>query len=860
MKKVLCRLLCSFLLLSLLPLANTHQRYASAEAAHIVQIAAGFGHSLALFSDGSLYAWGSNDDGQLGDGTNIDRDKPVKIGSDFTSIAAESRHSLALKGADLYAWGSNHAWELGDGTNIDRNKPVKIGSGFTSIAAGSFYSLALKGTDLYTWGSNYGGQLGDGTNLARNKPVKIGSGFTSIAAGGGHSLALKGTDLYAWGSNYDGQLGDGTNIYRKKPVKIGSGFTSIAAGSFYSFALKGTDLYTWGYNYHGQLGDGTNIVREEPVKIGSGFTSIAAGGGHSLALKGTDLYAWGNNYDGQLGDGTNLDRNKPVKIGSGFTAIAVGGWHSIALKGGVLYAWGSNNDGELGDGTNTNRTTPVAVQFERQNSTTELRFSVDAIEMKVGDELPLAVGFYRNGQSVQVETSVKWSSSQTDIATADVLSDNTLYYMALVKGIQVGTCTITATAMDPDTGKELIATVPVKVKDGSPSGIKPTKIKIALPYTVLFVGDRFPLPIVFTPANTTLTAVDWKGLGNIIEIQDGTMYLRSAGSATVTVTSRYDKKVKAKKKIVIIDPRKESVTLSGDRDSEFKGSYQFYQVTVPNKTNMVITNTGDITVKKNLTVKKGGTLTVQGQLKVLGTLTINDGAQLNLHGTHASISANKFVINSSNLEITGGTIKANRMEANTKGSNAMPVYLGEKPAGAITITEEGYSTDKNRALREARIKEALLSEAFSGFVISDKIDAKFEFKKGQVLRKEKDFGYEIKVLASTGASVGGPSAVWYRVQYAEGDKKWTYQCTKLSSRTIETFLADVNASLKQMFSDNVKTTLKSIIFDDSNYMILVGRLPKGLRNVALTYKEMRGYYKGLKQDMLTLKKLLEPIV
>jgi len=329
----------------------------------IVQIAAGGNHSLALFSDGSLYAWGDNRFCQLGDGTNISNNKPVLIGTGFTKIAAGGWHSLALKGSSLYAWGYNANGEIGDGTIINKNTPVLIGTGFSQIAAGNYHSLALKGSALYAWGFNQYGQSGDGSNMNKHMPVLIGTGYTQIAARCYYSLALKGNSLYTWGRNGAGELGDGTYINKNTPVLIGTGYTQIAAGGWHALALQNSLLYAWGYNNNGQLGDGTNKSKNTPLYIGTGFTQISAGGDHSFALKGSSLYAWGNNEYGQLGDGTKKSKNTPVLIGSGYTQVAAGWNFTLALKGGSLYVWGKNDYGQLGDGKNTDRNVPAQITF-----------------------------------------------------------------------------------------------------------------------------------------------------------------------------------------------------------------------------------------------------------------------------------------------------------------------------------------------------------------------------------------------------------------------------------------------------------------------------------------------------------------
>ncbi len=329
-------------------------------------IAAGGVHSLALKTDGTLWAWGQNEFGKFGDGTVADKNTPVLIGPGYAVIAAGERHSLAVKtDGTLWAWGYNASGQLGDGTLADKHSPVQIGTGFATIAAGVAHSIALK-TDgtLWAWGFNNNGELG----------VQIGTGYAAIAAGDYHSLALK-TDgtLWAWGANDRGQLGDGTMGYTSTPMLIGSDYAAIEGGVSYSLALK-TDgtLWAWGANERGQLGDGTLVDKSTPVQIGSGYEAIAAGGGyrqggnisgHSLAVK-TDgtLWAWGANDGGQLGDGTLVDKNAPLQIGSGYSAISAGGGFSLALKtNGALWAWGYNYFGQLGDGTFVDKNTPEKI-------------------------------------------------------------------------------------------------------------------------------------------------------------------------------------------------------------------------------------------------------------------------------------------------------------------------------------------------------------------------------------------------------------------------------------------------------------------------------------------------------------------
>ncbi|MFA5793924.1 MAG: fibronectin type III domain-containing protein [Candidatus Brocadiia bacterium] len=338
-------------------------------------IAAGSGHTIALKIDGSLYAWGQNFYGELGDGTTTNRLTPTRIGTDtnWSAIDAGVGYNIALKiDGTLWAWGDNAYGQLGDGTiGTNKNTPTRIGTDtdWLAIAAGGWHTIALKANgSLWTWGYNEYGQLGDGTTISKTTPTRIGTenNWSVIAAGYEHTVALKSDgSLYTWGWNRSGQLGDGTSGYGTNkliPTLIGTGWSAIAAGWYHTIALKSDgSLHTWGSNGYGALADGTIYANLTPTLIGTGFSAIAAGEEHAIALK-TDgtLWAWGSNGFGRLGDGTTINKNTPTLIGTGWSAIAAGGAHTSALKtDGSFWAWGLNDNGQLGDGTTTQRNTPT---------------------------------------------------------------------------------------------------------------------------------------------------------------------------------------------------------------------------------------------------------------------------------------------------------------------------------------------------------------------------------------------------------------------------------------------------------------------------------------------------------------------
>ena len=313
----------------------------------VVQIAGGYRHCVALCGDGTVWTWGEGADGRLGLGPGFDADRSVPtmvtalMGRRAVAVAAGLFHSLALlEDGTVWAWGYNVYGQLGDASVDTRTVPVRVYNltNVVAIAAGSYHSLALleDGT-VWAWGYNYYGQLGDGTTTNRAVPVKtIGiSNAVAVAAGYHHSLALlaDGT-IKAWGYNYNGELGDGTTTNRTTPVTVSglSGVSQIAAGGDHSLALRGMQAYAWGYNGYGQLGDGTTTNRTTPVAV-SGMTStvaIAAGYNHSYGLLSNgQVRSWGRNADGQLGNGTRTDSSVKVAV-SGLTDIenVFAGWYS----------------------------------------------------------------------------------------------------------------------------------------------------------------------------------------------------------------------------------------------------------------------------------------------------------------------------------------------------------------------------------------------------------------------------------------------------------------------------------------------------------------------------------------------------
>ena len=436
--------------------------------------------ALAMGSDGNLYSWGSAGY-QLGRDFDYITTPPGRpgivtppTGVRFTQTSGGLGFSLGL-GSDgsLYSWGYDQHGEMGQGTVTSSHTPDKVimpadSTKFTQISAGFLYSLAI-GSDgnLYSWGDNSFGQLGNGTDddlsdntIRHGTPSKVSlptgvPKFIQISAGGDHSLAL-GTDgnLYSWGYNGHGQLGNGTDYALKQPTPRkgsmpadGTKFTQISAGNEHSLAL-GTDgnVYSWGDNSKGQLGrsiSGTADSTPRKVNLPAGvsrFTQVIAGGEHSLAL-GSDgnLYSWGDNTNGQLGrntSGTQDGTPGKVAMPAGVTitqASAPGMYHgdfSLALgSDGNLYSWGSTSGDQLGrDISGGFDGQPGMVDFPAKPRPTGVKFGGTAgtsltgnkdgtwsviTPPHAGGKTDVAVSWSRNGQQPDAHLTYTYISSYT---------------------------------------------------------------------------------------------------------------------------------------------------------------------------------------------------------------------------------------------------------------------------------------------------------------------------------------------------------------------------------------------------------------------------------------------------------------
>lgn len=337
---------------------------------------------LAFSPDpGSLFAWGTSGNGQLGDSTTVTRSSPVQVGTlvNWSVVAPGFQHVIAIKtDSTLWAWGNaGSTGRLGDSTTVAKSSPVQIGTlaTWTIVATGAYQAVALQtnGT-LWAWGNNSNGRVGDSSTLNRSSPVQIGTlaTWTTAAEGNAHAVALRSNGtLWAWGHAGTGNLGDSTTADKSSPVQIGTLATwgAVGAGNGRTFAVRTNGaLWAWGYGGLGAIGDSTTTTRSSPVQIGTltDWASVVGGRYATFALKtnGT-LWAWGYGGNGNLGDGTNITRSSPVQVGTlgSWVSVAQGNRHTVGVQtNGTLWSWGLASSGRLGDGqTAASRSSPTQI-------------------------------------------------------------------------------------------------------------------------------------------------------------------------------------------------------------------------------------------------------------------------------------------------------------------------------------------------------------------------------------------------------------------------------------------------------------------------------------------------------------------
>lgn len=318
--------------------------------------------SLGIALNGTLWSWGANCCGQLGDNTTVGKSSPVAVVGGFTDwCAVTSGKTTAANGAttfgirsngSLWGWGRNNSGQLGDNTTVNKSSPVCIAANnwmdWCNISIANTHALGIrKNGTIWSWGTNANGPVGDNTTVSKSSPVSVVGGFTDwtrITAGAGTSVAVRNNGtLWAWGYNNKGQLGDNTTVNKSSPVSVIGGFTDwcdVTMGLYHTIALRANGTaWAWGCNNFGSLGDGGSSIvnKSSPVAVTGGITNwceISAGCNHSMGLTTSGvLWGWGFNNIGQAG--FNGASCSPILVSGGITTwckVSAGHSHTLAVN------------------------------------------------------------------------------------------------------------------------------------------------------------------------------------------------------------------------------------------------------------------------------------------------------------------------------------------------------------------------------------------------------------------------------------------------------------------------------------------------------------------------------------------------
>ncbi|RYX80740.1 hypothetical protein EON83_27305 [bacterium] len=671
----------------------------------ITQLATGFYHSVALDSDGKVYSWGDNSISQLGDGSNNNSTVPVAVGGalsgkTITQIVAGAYHTLALDSdGKVYSWGYNYDGELGNGTRSNTsNVPVLVGGALsgrtiTQLSAGWYHSMALDSNgNVFSWGYNDYGTIGTGTSdtyvvlpAALNKGLDFdGKVFTQIAAGGAHSLALTSDGLLlSWGANPSGELGNGNNINSNRPKAVnqsgvlnGKTISSISAGGAYSLVLcaDGT-LASWGYNGYGQLGNGNNSNSAVPVLVdrsgvlsGKTISQLATGSEHSLALcaDGT-LIGWGRNTEDELGNGNGTYSSSPVVAGNSgvmankrVTGLAKGStaYHALVLANAANVAPVVNSVSIAPNSPTTNSlltATPAASDVDSDSLTFTYQWNKNgsAIGGATGSTLDLSViGNGDKGNTITV--TVVANDGKDDSApftSAPLTVGNTAPTMT----------TVSISPTDPKTDTILTAT---------PAGGDVDSDTLTFTYQ----WKKGGVDIVGATGNTLNLATAGNGSkGDLITVEvkayDGSAYSTALTSSSVTVADTAP--VVALVTLTPTNPNTSTLLTATPTGEDLDGDPLTYSYVWTKNNNVIAGQTGatlDLSVAGN--GDNGDVIAV--------TVTANDGSLSSAPFTSAPVTVVDPVVTPT-LQVTSVTVNPGKPQTN---SDVAAVVVATGPAGA----------------------------------------------------------------------------------------------------------------------------------------------------------------------------------
>ena len=481
----------------------------------VSQIDAGQGFVCALSSGGAAYCWGQDNDGQLGNNSTTNTDVPVAVstsgdlsGVTLTQIAGAQDSTCALATTSLYCWGLNSSGQVGNAaTAVNVKVPAAVTVQPTTISAGDTHSCELRSGKAWCWGDNTYGELGNYTTIASTVPVAVntsgalsGVTLTQISAGEYFTCAVSTAGaVYCWGYDSSGQLGNNSTTQSTVPVAVstsgvlsGVTLTQVSAGDGAACALSATGaVYCWGAGSSGQLGNGSTSQSTTPVTVTtsgvlSGVTltqvSVSQEGSAACGLSSAGAaYCWGLGTSGQLGNNSTSSSSAPVAVtttgtalaGATLASVSVGAASACALGAtGAAYCWGSDSNGQLGNNSTSQSSTAVAV------TTSGTLSGVTLTQINAGASHTCALaaagaaycwGLDSNGQLGNNSTSQ--STTAVAVSTSGVLSG---VKVAQVSGGNASTCATDTNGAaycwgqnssgqlgNPDTGSNFTAAVAV---------------------------------------------------------------------------------------------------------------------------------------------------------------------------------------------------------------------------------------------------------------------------------------------------------------------------------------------------------------------------------------------------------------
>lgn len=338
-----------------------------------LSVAAGAAHTCGIRDDGSLWCWGYNGYGQLGDNSRVNRSEPVRVGTQTWKVVGLGEYTTCAIRDDesLWCWGYNASGQVGDGTANERGEPTLIDGNrnWTSLSLSLLHSCAItEEHQLWCWGY---GPFGVPGYTLEATPVQLGQGdeWTAVGTMIGTTCGLTAGQVRCWGENDAAQLGDGTMDAHAAPAPIATDRTDWVqlAMRWRTACAIASDrtMACWGENRRGQLGSDTALpIQATPHVIDETWKHASPSLLHTCAVDGSShLFCTGGNGSGQRGDGTGGSVLEPVMIPGTWSAVAASDAFACGISANRLFCWGDNDRGQLGEGTVFARQVPTATSM-----------------------------------------------------------------------------------------------------------------------------------------------------------------------------------------------------------------------------------------------------------------------------------------------------------------------------------------------------------------------------------------------------------------------------------------------------------------------------------------------------------------